>query len=90
MFTKDNASQYGRKGGLATVKKHGPAYMAKIGRKGFEATTAKYFGGDESAHRQWMAEKGAWNYFVQTGLPNSKGIFRRPRHPAHQHEEIPF
>lgn len=33
-ITSEAASAFGRLGGLAVSKKHGPDYMAKLGRKG--------------------------------------------------------
>ena len=35
-------AQAGRKGGLATVKKHGKNHMAAIGRRGAETTQEQY------------------------------------------------
>jgi len=38
-MTKQEA---GRLGGQTTFKRHGRAHMSEIGRKGYEATAAKY------------------------------------------------
>ncbi len=45
-FTSQTAREAGRKGGLTTVKRHGRAHMAVIGRKGFHALVRKHYGGD--------------------------------------------
>ena len=37
----ENASTLGRLGGKAVVKKHGKAYMQKIGRRGMKARWGK-------------------------------------------------
>lgn len=94
-FNRDNASKCGKKGGRTTVRKHGRQHMSKIGRKGFEQTTNLYFGGDENAHKEYMAEMGRWQYFTQTGLRlkhdrDGNPIFRRPQHPANKPGDVPF
>lgn len=49
-----------QKGGRAVAKKYGSAYMAKIGRKGFQRTTEKHFDGDSLAHKRWLTDYGKW------------------------------
>lgn len=39
---KMSKAEAGRLGGLNTYKKHGSEHMAKIGRRGFESTFARY------------------------------------------------
>lgn len=82
----------GAKGGRATVKRHGREHMSRIGRKGFQATTEKYFNGDREAHKRWIAQMGAWAYWVATGLP-MRAVWRRPAHPSINHpnnDNLPF
>lgn len=94
MFTKDNAKEFGRKGGRATVERHGGEHMRHIGKKGHISTTEKHFEGNEEAHGAYLAQLGRWVYWKHTGLrmklgPDGKPIWRKPRHPAHD-KELPF
>jgi hypothetical protein len=68
--------------------------MSRIGRAGFEATTKRYFNGDEDAHKQWIARMGEWAYWLATGLPmrygaDGKPIWKKPAHPS-RNETLPF
>jgi hypothetical protein len=57
-FTSATASLYGALGGLATAERHGAAHMARIGRRGYEATRDRYFAGDDALMCQWLQRKG--------------------------------
>ena len=57
-FTSLTAKLMGRKGGLATVRKHGHEHMQAIGRKGFKATTDRHFGGDKRKHLNYLISRG--------------------------------
>jgi hypothetical protein len=57
-FTSENAAQMGRRGGLATVKRHGAAHMAKIGRLGFWATCKRHYGNDPRAMVNTLIARG--------------------------------
>lgn len=64
-FTKENASE--------------------MGRRGFEATTRKYFQGSEAWHKEWLKQLCHYNYLNQVGkLYGDKfGYIEKPVHPAH-------
>ncbi len=47
----------GRKGGRATVKRHGKHYMAEIGRKGFMVTCARHWQGDKRGFVEWLHDR---------------------------------
>lgn len=49
----------GRKGGMATVRKHGRAHMATIGAKGFLATCARHWQGDRRGFARWLHARAA-------------------------------
>jgi hypothetical protein len=49
----------GREGGMATFLKHGRKHMAAIGRKGYVATCARWFGGDEAEMNHWLHKQAA-------------------------------
>jgi len=92
MFTKDNAAKHGSKGGRVTVERHGAKHMRRIGRKGFESTTERHFGGCEDAHKYFLGRLCRWNYWKQSGLPmrydrDGRAIWLKPDHPAHK---VPF
>jgi general stress protein YciG len=57
-FTTKTAVGYGRKGGLATASRHGREHMAAIGRRGFQVTTDRHFGGDRRAHLNELIRRG--------------------------------
>ena len=57
-FTSQTAAAFGRRGGLATFKKHGVAYMREIGRRGFQATTDRHFEGDRCNHLNALIRRG--------------------------------
>ena len=92
MFNKHNAAQHGSKGGRRTVERHGREHMAQIGKRGFQATTERHFGGCVESHKRWLAQKGLFNYWVQTGLPMRYGVDGRPiyRDTFHPSRKIPF
>lgn len=98
-FTKQNASGLGRRGGQSTVAKHGNDHMKQIAKKGFEATTKKYFHGSRTAHIIFLRELGAWAYFQMTQITmkrdaDGRGIWpeAKPTHPAHldPKDNVPF
>lgn len=98
-FTKENAAELGRRGGQATVAKHGNEHMQEIGRKGFVATTKRYFHGSEFSHIRFLINMGKWCYFQMSNLPMKRGpdgqpIWpeEKPTHPAHipPEENLPF
>lgn len=58
-FTSESAAAHGRRGGQATVARHGREHMRAIGQRGFASTVARHFGGDRRA---------AINHLIQRGL----------------------
>jgi len=58
MFTSLTAAAAGRKGGLATVRKHGREHMRLIGRRGFQVTTDRHFDGDRRKHLNYLISRG--------------------------------
>jgi general stress protein YciG len=69
-------------GGQAVVKKYGPEYMREIGRRGYETTVQRYFGGDRDAANEWLARRG--HYVCDEGYRRlGLGKFRDPGvHPC--------
>jgi hypothetical protein len=57
-LTHERAVQLGAKGGRATVRKHGIAHMAAIGRKGWYGLVTKRFGGDYQRAGAWLSRHG--------------------------------
>jgi general stress protein YciG len=79
----------GSRGGRQTVAKHGRAHMSRIGKRGFETTTRRHFR-NESHHKQWLREAGAWAYWRSTNIPMKRDRHGNPiwpetlpPHPAH-------
>lgn len=56
----------GRKGGLATLAKHGKEHMQEIGRKGFAATREKRFDGCTISLVKWLYRR---KDFTPTKIP---------------------
>jgi general stress protein YciG len=86
---KAHCQRIASKGGQATVAKHGRGHMAEIGRRGFVATTCRYFLGDERLHKGWLKAAGAFCYWQGSGLTMKRdkdGLpvwpDRLPLHPA--------
>src|SRR5690554_1408054 len=86
----DYYREIGRKGGLATVAKHGREHMSRIGHRGYLVTTCRYFLGNDQLHNRWLATMGLHNYWRQSGLPmkhdqdgNPIWPEEPPIHPAH-------
>ena len=57
-FTKKTAQAMGRLGGLACHARHGAAHMQAIGRKGFQATCDRLYGGDRRAMLNELIARG--------------------------------
>lgn len=57
-FTSNTAARFGRLGGLATVARHGTEHMRTIGRRGFQATTDRHYGGDRRRHLNELIRRG--------------------------------
>jgi general stress protein YciG len=57
-FTTETAAAMGRKGGQATMARHGRAHMARIGARGFAATVRKHYGGDRQRYLEVLRERG--------------------------------
>lgn len=85
---KEFYRRIGSKGGKQTFARHGHEHMSRIGRKGFDATTEKYFR-NEREHKLFLAEMGAYTKrksadlkYARDGVP----IFpdQKPTHPAHR------
>jgi hypothetical protein len=62
------------------------------GKKGFIATTNRYFGGDKEAHVKWLGKYGAFVYARMTPYGRQKILrgtaFNHPgKHPAWTEEE---
>jgi general stress protein YciG len=82
--------ELGRKGGQATARKYGSGWMSQIGKRGWLATTTKYFR-NELHHKTWLIECGLHNYWRGTQLRMKYDRFgnpiwpdRLPPHPAHR------
>jgi hypothetical protein len=80
-FTRHDAREQGRKDGLATLARYGPAHFATIGRRGFQVTTDRHFGGDRWAHLNELIRRGLraldpcpWNgrWTNYTAFPSKK------------------
>lgn len=76
-------------GGRQTVSRHGRGHMARIGARGWRATTDRYFAGLDQLHRQWLATVGAYQTWRASGLAmkrdrHGRGIWPEtmPAHPA--------
>jgi hypothetical protein len=59
-FTSDNAREFGRRGGQATLARHGREHMARIGQAGFLALarTLGYVGGSRRGAVQQLQAAG--------------------------------
>lgn len=57
-FTSTTAAAMGRKGGQATLQRHGRDHMACIGRSGFAATVRTHWHGDRAAYVAHLRERG--------------------------------
>jgi general stress protein YciG len=87
----EHCRKIAQKGGEAVAQKYGPEHMSKIGRKGWESTTKRHFGGEEWRHAIWLANMGAYVYWRGTSLPmrydrNGHPIYpeTKPAHPSHK------
>jgi hypothetical protein len=49
----------GREGGIATFLKYGREHMAALGRKGYMATCARWFGGDRAEMNRWLRHQAS-------------------------------
>jgi hypothetical protein len=71
-MTPDERAQHCRRiasrGGRALVAKYGRDHMSRIGRRGFDVTTERHFGGDEDEHKRWLRAVGAFVYWSSTGI----------------------
>jgi hypothetical protein len=52
------AAGAGRKGGQTTFARHGVEHMQAIGRRGFQVTTDRHFGGDRRRHLNELIKRG--------------------------------
>ena len=88
-------AEAGRKGGKATVAKHGRDHMRAIGRKGFEVTCNRHYGGDRRAMLNALIRRGlramdpcpwngAWQNFTAFPDPSKK-----PEGPEEPEEDDP-
>lgn len=70
-------------GGRAVVAKYGRDHMSRIGKKGFQTTVDRWFGGDRDAACAWLTAKGLYvgdRQYARLGF----NYFRDPGpHPAH-------
>ena len=57
-FTPETAAAAGRRGGLATVARHGREHMAKIGARGFARTVERHWGGDRKRFLEYLQRLG--------------------------------
>ena len=84
LLTSKTAARFGRKGGAATFARYGRAHMQMIGRRGFQVTTDRHFGGDRRKHLNELIRKGlraldpapwdgAWRNFNERELERSEG-----------------
>ncbi|MCB0190599.1 MAG: hypothetical protein KDJ65_01500 [Anaerolineae bacterium] len=68
-------------GGLTVKALYGREYFRELGRKGFQATVNKYFGGNRKAATQWLSAKGLYE---QDKNVSYGSVFQDPGpHPAH-------
>jgi general stress protein YciG len=51
-------NEAGKRGGKATVRRHGREHMRRIGKRGFEVTVARHWGGDRRAYRDFLHARG--------------------------------
>ena len=79
----------GRQGGRRTFELYGREHMARIGRRGFEVTCTRHFGGDRRAMLNDLIRRGLraqdpcpWN-----GRWQNNTAFPAPRTPD---EDIPL
>lgn len=82
------------KGGAAVVAKYGRQHMQEIGRRGFDATTKRYFQ-SEAHHKAWLRDHCGYLYWEQTNLPmkhTSSGETVWPTKPVHPSRDdyVPF
>lgn len=75
-FTQASAAEFGRRGGRATVRRHGAEHMRRIGRAGFRATVNRHWSGDRGAFLDFLAREGRatsdaapWNRAFQRRRP---------------------
>ncbi len=68
-------------GGKTTVSRYGREHMRRIGRRGWETTTRRYFAGNGRLHVTWFVTAGLFNYFSQTNLQMKYDINGRPIWP---------
>lgn len=75
-FTSSGAADYGRRGGHATVRRHGSEYMRRIGRRGFLATLQRHWKGDRESFLDFLTREGRaatdaapWNGAFQKRRP---------------------
>lgn len=73
-FTAENAAEHGRKGGRATVERHGRGHMSTIGARGFWTTVRRHWGGDARAFV---------NYLIALGLAATDPV---PQNGAFDHD----
>jgi len=77
---KEHMAAIGRKGGLATVARHGREHMRRIGKRGFDHMVEKYWAGNRRRAVERLAElgrmsldpapwNGAWQKPRQDGEP---------------------
>jgi hypothetical protein len=78
-FTPDTAADFGRRGGQATVKRHGHAHMSKIGKAGFAAMVNKYWNGDRAACLRRLKELGL---MAQDPFPANAAWSQKPQRPG--------
>jgi general stress protein YciG len=57
-FTRENASDLGRRGGQSTVARHGPLHMQVIGTAGQAAFFERFLGGDADLAQQYFSRLG--------------------------------
>ena len=78
-FTSATAADFGRRGGQATVKRHGRAHMSKIGKAGFAAMVEKYWKGNREACLRRLKELGL---MAQDPFPLNKAWSDKPQRPG--------
>jgi general stress protein YciG len=83
----EHCRKIARSGGLALCQKRGKEHMATIGKKGFESTTQRYFGGKRDLHLAWLASVGVHTYWRNSGMNmkyDAQGYSVWPEHkPVH-------
>ena len=71
-----------QRGGLVVKHLYGREHLQQLGKRGFQATVDKWFGGNRRVATQWLAAKGL---YTQDKDVSYGSVFPDPGpHPAHR------